>query len=79
MPVCAHDVGLYRWSCPVCGGGFDDPIWRPLVLVEARGDARHGRLYCQASIERGFEPPTCQFRLARLVAARAPYLARGSR
>jgi hypothetical protein len=66
-----HDrmLGLYRFRCPLCGGGYGDPIWRPLVLVEARGDAADGRLYCEASLERGFGPPTCVFSPAKLAAA----------
>ena len=78
MPVYARGAGVYRWPCPVCGGGFGDPFWRPLVLVDARGDAADDRLCCEASIEHRIGRPTCHFTLARLVAALAPYLARGS-
>jgi hypothetical protein len=28
------DVRVWRWTCPVCSGGADDPdgIWRPLAV-----------------------------------------------
>jgi hypothetical protein len=36
---------VWRWRCPACGGGEDDPqrIWRPLA-VDSEGD-----VWCEAS------------------------------
>jgi hypothetical protein len=69
VPLYDRDRGLYRWPCPICGGGLNDPIWRPLVLVEARGDAVDGRLFCEASLDRGFARAMCNFTVERLQAA----------
>lgn len=55
---------LYRFRCLVCGGGFGDPLYRPLVV---RDD---GLVVCQASLRRGYGDPTCSFtvrKLARLL------------
>lgn len=23
---------VFRWACPVCGAGYDDPVYRPLLI-----------------------------------------------
>jgi hypothetical protein len=33
---------VFRWRCPACGGGRDDPIYRPLVVDT------DGRVWCEA-------------------------------
>ena len=34
---------VFRWTCPRCHAGWDDPIWRPLVIDS------DGRVRCEAS------------------------------
>lgn len=34
---------VFRWPCPICGAGYDDPIYRPLVIDS------DGRADCEAS------------------------------
>jgi len=34
---------VFRWVCPVCGAGYGDPIYRPLVIDS------DGRVGCEAS------------------------------
>ena len=34
---------VFRWTCPCCHAGWDDPIWRPLVIDS------DGRVRCEAS------------------------------
>lgn len=34
---------VWRWRCPVCGAGYGDPIWRPLLIDS------DGRMVCEAS------------------------------
>jgi hypothetical protein len=64
-PVCELD----RFWCPVCGGGQDDRSlfpYRPLAVA-----ARDGRIWCDASLERGYGPATCVFTPKRLAQALA--------
>jgi hypothetical protein len=37
----------WRWPCPVCGGGSDDPIYRPLVIT-SDGEVRCEACDCDA-------------------------------
>ncbi|MGI8903177.1 MAG: hypothetical protein ACR2IP_05855 [Solirubrobacteraceae bacterium] len=62
-PLGAEIGRLYRFRCPVCGGGFDDRLYRPLCV---RDD---GAVFCQAALERGFGDPTCNFTLEGLTVA----------
>lgn len=41
---------FWRFPCPVCMGGLDDFIWRPLVVSD------DGRIWCDAS--EGYVPGT---------------------
>lgn len=38
---------VHRWACPACRGGWDDPLYRPLV-VDSEGRVFCGANHCSA-------------------------------
>jgi len=57
VPLGDEFARFYRFPCPVCGGGFGDPLrlYRPLVVAE------NGEVFCRAS--------SCTFTVGKLAMA----------
>jgi hypothetical protein len=65
-PLADPSRGLLRWPCPCCLGGMSDTSelpYRPLCVDEA------GQVWCDASLRRGYGPPTCALTPKRLAEA----------